>query len=85
MMRNKAKTVLKEALNEDECRHYWIIQPPGGHTSKGVCKFCGMEKEFYNSWPYLIVDERTVRPAEFTNLTNSEPDESLDGVKKLRK
>ena len=74
-MRRKVETVPKEPLTEDKCHHYWIIESPKGRTSKGVCKFCGAEKEFYNSWPYLMVDERAVKPSEFTDLKKSEPEE----------
>ncbi len=40
------------------CTHYWVIEPPNGPISKGVCKLCGSQKEFrnwqtqkeYNEW-----------------------------------
>ena len=32
------------------CVHYWIIESPKGPTSKGVCKYCGAEREFLNYW-----------------------------------
>jgi len=50
-MRNKLKEVPEESAVKKECRHYWIIEEAKGATSRGVCKFCGAEKEFYNSWP----------------------------------
>ena len=31
-----------------ECTHYWIIESPGGPTSRGVCKFCGAKTAFTN-------------------------------------
>lgn len=33
-----------------ECRHHWLIETPQGATSRGVCKLCGQEKEFRNSF-----------------------------------
>lgn len=33
-----------------KCSHYWIIETAHGPTSKGVCKYCGEEKEFLNAW-----------------------------------
>jgi len=30
------------------CVHYWVIEPPNGPISKGVCKNCGTEKAFPN-------------------------------------
>ena len=35
-------------MTEGQCVHYWIIDPPRGPVSKGVCKMCGAEKEFKN-------------------------------------
>ncbi len=38
-------------MNDKEhlCVHYWVIEPPSGETSRGVCKHCGMERIFHNS------------------------------------
>jgi hypothetical protein len=33
-----------------ECGHYWRIDSANGPISKGVCKLCGLEKEFNNSF-----------------------------------
>ncbi len=33
------------------CKHFWVIDPPNGPTSKGTCKLCGDEQEFSNSGP----------------------------------
>lgn len=31
------------------CRHHWRIASPNGATSRGVCKYCGAERDFPNS------------------------------------
>ncbi len=36
------------SIAEDKCSHHWLIEPPKGPTSKGVCKLCGARKEFDN-------------------------------------
>ncbi len=36
------------------CVHYWIIEPPEGATSTGVCKLCGAKEEFLNVIPLTI-------------------------------
>ena len=36
-------------MNSD-CTHYWDIGPSQGPTSKGVCRKCGIKKEFVNSF-----------------------------------
>ncbi len=33
---------------EKTCAHHWVIEPPSGPVSKGVCKKCGAEREFDN-------------------------------------
>ncbi len=62
-MRHKIKTVRETAV-KDKCGHYWIIEGPEGPTSRGVCKFCGEEKEFYNSWRYFVGGGQFSKPAE---------------------
>ena len=36
------------AVQPEKCVHYWIIEPPHGPTSKGRCRYCGTEAEFFN-------------------------------------
>lgn len=31
------------------CIHHWVIQPPNGRTSPGVCKRCGEHRDFANA------------------------------------
>ena len=33
------------------CHHYWIIEKAMGPHSRGVCKYCGIKKEFSNFIP----------------------------------
>ena len=61
MTRFKSKAVV-EAVAEDKCRHYWLIETPQGHISRGVCKLCGVEKDFYNSVRHLLDDVQNARP-----------------------
>lgn len=35
-------------VQNDECPHHWLIEPPSGPTSKGVCRTCGEERAFEN-------------------------------------
>ena len=55
-MRYKTGAV-KEAGASSKCRHYWRIESPKGPTSRGVCKLCGEEKDFYNSWRNVVDNE----------------------------
>ena len=39
-----------EATHEGSaCQHHWVIDPPKGPVSKGVCRGCGEEREFPNA------------------------------------
>lgn len=49
-MARGTKTIAEEPRAEAECCHHWIIESPKGPTSKGVCKYCGAEREFFNYW-----------------------------------
>jgi hypothetical protein len=46
--RNDKKLADKKRLT---CHHYWIIGKASGPTSRGVCKYCGVKKEFSNLIP----------------------------------
>ena len=53
MMRGKTKDKEKAGPQDrkEECRHYWVIEVANGPVSKGVCKYCGAKKEFFNAFP----------------------------------
>jgi len=44
----KPEELIKQRKLDEECIHHWIIDPPDGPVSKGVCKICGAEEEFDN-------------------------------------
>ncbi len=43
-------------LEEERCRHYWLIESPQGATSQGVCKICGAVRQFRNSFADIYWD-----------------------------
>jgi len=43
-----------------QCRHHWIIDSARGPTSWGTCKRCAARREFRNSCPGMVWEERTV-------------------------
>lgn len=47
-MGTKSGAVLERPVNKATCQHHWLIEPPNGPTSKGVCKLCGEVKLFDN-------------------------------------
>ena len=53
-------TELLEVLQAETCVHHWMIAPADGcPTSKGVCKYCGEEREFHNCWDEEAAKERS--------------------------
>ena len=75
-MRYKVKDVTEKHAPKDECHHYWVIESPSGPTSKGVCKFCGVEKEFYNSLSGApVVPKKTNHVFELLEMPEVELDE----------
>jgi len=55
-MRSKVKTAPQEQIDGSGCRHHWVIESPQGPSSRGVCKLCGVEKEFQNFMPDMSWD-----------------------------
>ena len=54
------------------CRHYWVVEPPAGETSGGVCKLCGATRSFPNSpYPQGFVGEAE-RSAYFATSSSNE-------------
>ena len=56
-MRHRVHTIARQkpafdtTKNNGTCVHYWLIDPAEGRISRGVCKFCGVKREFLNSIP----------------------------------
>jgi hypothetical protein len=73
-MNYKLKEEPEKPAKENNCRHYWVIEDAGGPTSRGVCKFCGAEKEFLNSWPDARAKEQNTHVFELPNMLDVEPD-----------
>ena len=38
-----------QPIANEACRHHWIIEMPNGPVSHGLCKNCGIERDFYNN------------------------------------
>jgi len=56
----------------DTCRHHWKIEEAQGPTSRGVCKLCGVEREFLNTipedYPVLARDKRVLKLPELQDV-----------------
>jgi hypothetical protein len=40
---------ISEEQAVDTCRHHWVIDAANGPTSRGRCKRCGEERDFFNN------------------------------------
>ena len=61
----------KPAIGE-RCRHYWLIETPHGAICKGICRFCGEEKDFVSSWEGLMSMKTESKPVTKDNLVEDE-------------
>ena len=79
-MVNRQKTAPEEPTKKDECCHYWIIEPADGPTSKGVCRFCGAEKEFDSFGPDSLSrwDRSVAKSGEVPVVPDVAPTEEQD-------
>lgn len=73
-MEHNVKETSRAPVAERECRHYWVIESSGGSTSRGVCKFCGEERQFYNWLPDINLLRRGTDVLEFPDPEVTEPD-----------
>jgi hypothetical protein len=75
-MRNRNNLKEKKSAAATACRHYWYIEAADGPISRGICKICGEEKEFYNSWSgsgYMGKDAQNV--FNLPNMLDGEEEE----------
>jgi len=48
-MKNRIKSSPQKLITGEKCHHHWLLGTPDGARCKGICRFCGEEKEFGNS------------------------------------
>ena len=77
-MRSISNIEEKSAAVETACRHYWNIESADGPTSRGVCRVCGEEKEFLNSWSDGNYKGKDPRVFDLPNMLENEDKEEED-------
>ncbi|MFC1893914.1 hypothetical protein ACFLYR_07860, partial [Chloroflexota bacterium] len=45
-----ARSLPQKTMGGEICSHHWVIEFPSEPTSKGICKLCGCERKFVNSF-----------------------------------
>jgi hypothetical protein len=64
--------VMERPASRGTCRHHWLIEPPNGPISKGVCKLCGEVKLFDNILEDLMLNNDSSVPFEPGNMVGVE-------------
>ena len=77
-MRNRSDVKEKKSAVATTCRHYWNIEAADGPTSRGVCKVCGEEKEFLNSWSDANYKGKVPRVFDLPNMLEDEEEEEKE-------
>lgn len=54
-------------LEEESCHHYWLIEAANGPSSMGTCRYCGRQREFFNSIPDINALRRGQAPKPKTD------------------
>ena len=76
-MENTFAAVLEKPVAKSTCNHHWIIEAPVGPSSKGICKICGAEKEFSNSFENLWLENDTDTQFRLPDFLDTETGDSL--------
>jgi len=77
-MRNRSNLKVEKSAVATACRHYWIIETASGPTSRGVCKICGEEREFQNSWSDANYKGKDARVFNLPNMLDEEEGKEQD-------
>lgn len=83
-MAKKTKEYSKQELpgrveRESVCAHHWVIESPGGPTSKAMCKRCGSVTEFSNYVHHQLPSDRRLKRSEMSSLAGALSAEDADG------
>ena len=62
------------------CRHYWLIEPPSGPVSMGMCRDCHEVREFKN---YLEIETSAQEPSKAPSSQRKADNFSDDEIDEL--
>ena len=77
-MRNRRNLKEKQSAVKTPCRHYWVIESASGPTSRGVCRICGEEREFLNSWSDANYKGKDAKVFDLPDMLESEEEEDKE-------
>ena len=61
----------KPPVAKGTCVHHWLIETPNGRESTGVCKRCGVTKEFANSTDQVMWEQTNTLRNDLARPTRS--------------
>ena len=56
MVQEKA-TISRKPAAQRKCHHHWMVEMATGPISRGMCKFCGAQKDFKSYFPDCLEKE----------------------------
>ena len=74
-MNQKVKEKPKKHEAAEECHHHWVIEVANGPKSRGVCKYCGETREFFNAFPEFNPLRRNSNPLKLPEMPEVEIDD----------
>ncbi len=70
------KTTATARRSRKNCVHHWRIEAPNGRESQGVCKRCGLAKNFSNSNESVMWEQTNTLRADLRDSSRfSKPSE----------
>ncbi len=58
-MGKKLSSAFDQSARQRSCSHYWVIEDVSDATSRGVCKYCGAQRDFNNYCQPSRPEEKT--------------------------
>jgi hypothetical protein len=69
---------ISRPVKKATCIHHWLIEPAIGPISRGVCKYCGERKDFFNILDEFRTDEEiSVLPDKKSSTADEEREEEF--------
>ena len=80
MVQQVSRPVPRETNQVSECRHHWVIEPPTGPVSRGVCQACEEVREFKNYIDAAPWGEDTNAPQTSSKYATVSAAEDTEGM-----
>lgn len=65
---------VKEREHVSQCQHYWVIEEANGPKSRGICKYCGAIRDFFNVMPDSSAPKHGANPLHLPKMSKVDLD-----------